>query len=311
MDGAEVVRFTTTEPAGFRELLAGDALPAVPMTGFLHLPSATGPVPLVIASIGSAGLASGREALYAAAFTAAGLGLFVVDSFGTRGFSETRTDQGRISFATSCADALYALAHMRNDPRIDPERIALLGYSRGGCAVLLSDDERLAQAVLGGGRRFAAYVALYPSVWLRWLHPRPAPGPVLVVMGEIDDMAPRARVETQAARLVAAGAAVETIVLPGAGHAFDAVQRAARHGDEINRCACDIAVDDDGSMCETATGLRLERDWPDFLQRVTAACGTIGGTTGHGPLARDAAVAPIVRFLRQTFARPKPAQATR
>jgi dienelactone hydrolase len=278
-------------------------LPAVAVDGLLSVPPAPGPVPLVITSIGSLGLGSGREELYAHAFAAAGIAMLVVDSFGSRGFAETFSDQGRISFATSCADALHALRFAATDPRFDRERIVLFGYSRGGCAVVMANDERLQAAVVGSAARFAGYVALYPSVWLRWAHPHPTAGPMLFVLGGNDTMAPLARTRERAEQLAAAGASVETLVLPQAQHSFDTLVPARWNPDETNMSDCDVVVDDTGVMRESASGIVLDADWSAFVRAVRDARGKRGGTTGCGPLPRDVAVAPVIDFVRRADSR--------
>lgn len=304
IEGAETVRFVSRNPDGFRELLSDRArseLAPVPLAGFLRLPEqVAGPVSLVITSIGSGGFASGREALYADAFAAAGVAMLAVDSFASRGFSETRSDQGRISMAASCADAVYALEHMSKDPRIDAGRIALFGYSRGGGAVLMTDHERLQGAILGSAQRFAAYIAMYPSVWLRWAQPLPTAGPILGVFAEDDDMAPIGRQRERANELAKAGANIETVVIPGVGHSFDAVYAAA-HRNEANRRVWDIAVDANGSMVETTTGIRQTGDWASFLRDVGAVSTTGGGTTGHTSVPRSVAVPSLISFLQRTL----------
>ena len=302
---AETIRFFSRNAESFQELLS-DAkraeLAPTAISGVLHLPEQTSqPVPLVITSLGPGGFAAGREALYADAFTAAGVAMMAVDSYGARGFSETRTDQGRISTATACADAVYAFEHMRRDERIDTDRIALFGYSRGGSVVLMTNNDRLQGSILGTDARFAAYVALYPSVWLRWVHPRPTGGPVLAVLAERDDMAPLDRQRERMAELTAAGANLETLVMPLVGHSFDAVYPASfRNG--ANFCDWDIAVDDDGSMHETKSGVRDADDWAEFLRAIRAARDTTsGGTTGYGGAPRSVAVAPVIAFITRTL----------
>jgi dienelactone hydrolase len=195
---------------------------------------------------------------------------------------------------------ICALQAMSSDKRIDPKRIGLLGYSRGGGAVLMTDDDRLQRAILGSDQRFATYMALYPSVWVRWRHPQPTPGPILVVPAANDDMAPLARVRARTDALVEAGAALEICVIPEVGHSFDAVQPATYKAD-ANRCEWDIAVDDRGSMQETVSGIVQRAGWPKFLQQVGAAHEKRGGTTGHGPLPRTVAVEPLGAFIRRVF----------
>jgi len=301
--GAERIRFSGRTPVGFADLLgSNEASPATGIDGWLVLPtSSPAPFPLVITTLGSLGLDSGREELYARAFAEAGFATLVVDSLASRGIGETFSDQGRLSLATSCADALYALRHMVGDTRIDQRRVAMFGYSRGGCAVMLSDDARLAQAVLGDEARFAAYVALYPSVWLQWKNPRPAPGPLLVVLGEGDVMVPLPLARRRAEQLAAAGARVETLVIEDAAHGFD-LNAPVAYKDEMNMCDCDVLIADDGTMQERASRVRLEDDdWSRFIDRLRGACGKRGAVVGYGPQPRTVAVAPVVDFLRRSL----------
>ena len=65
--------------------------------------------------------------------------------------------------------------------------------------------------------------------------------------------------------------------------------------------AADIKVEDDGVMVETATGLRDDRGWADFLEKARKALGRRVSSGGHGPLPRDVAVRPVVDFWTKTF----------
>ncbi|HWG04879.1 MAG TPA: dienelactone hydrolase family protein [Beijerinckiaceae bacterium] len=298
----ETIDFPTRTPEGFDQILHNVRdLPPVTIQGLLQMPQGgSGAVPLVITSIGSRGLTSGREALYAEALDAAGIAMLVVDSYSARGFTETVSDQGKFSFAGSAADALFALDHMRHDARFDPDRIALLGYSRGGMVTVMSYDERLQEAVVGSAARFCAHVALYPPCYLQWQHPQPTKAPMLMIFGGRDVQAPAESGIAYADRLRQAGGIVETIVYPEAVHSFDASHPAAPTGG-INLGLAEIMVEDGGSMLEKTSGLRADQGWACFLGDVRKARGREGSITGYGPLPRDIAVAPILTFLRSAF----------
>ena len=154
---------------------------------------------------------------------------------------------------------------------------------------------------LGSAARFAAYVALYPSVWMRWANPKPAPGPILVVLAENDIMVPLALGRLRAGTLSAAGAQVETAVIEEASHSFDSNEPLA-FKNEMNMCDCDVVLADDGSMEERTCGLRLGDDWSVFVAGLRDACGKLGAAVGYGPPPRNVAVAPVVEFLKRTFA---------
>ncbi len=296
----EIFTFPSRTPQSYAQILHGvDALPAIDIRGILTLPAnVNGPAPLVVMCIGSLGMTSGREEMYAAALTAAGMGVLIVDGNTPRGVAETVSSQGPMPWPACTVDALYALRFIRNDPRIDPARIALLGYSRGGCVSVMAYDERLQQAVAGDAR-FAAHVALYPPCYIRWTNPKPTKAALLMLLGSADDLAPEAQGRDYAAALEAAGGTVEIVVIPGAYHSFDATMPASKTASD-NMSVWTIRVDDAGEMVEQRTGIRAGNDWPGFLTALATAPGASrGGMSGSGPNPRDVAVVPIVAFLRR------------
>src|ERR1700754_498616 len=102
----------------------------------LHLPTANSPVPCMVLLTSSAGVQRHREHYYAQALNAAGVAALIVDSFSGRGVRRTVADQTLVSGAQMEGDAFAALALLRDDPRIDPRRIGIMGVSKGGVATL-------------------------------------------------------------------------------------------------------------------------------------------------------------------------------
>lgn len=298
----ETTKFPTRSPGSFASLLKGvRSLPEATIDGILMLPHKFAPkAPLVVTSIGSRGLTSGRETLYAEALTKAGIAMLIVDSYTGRGFTETVSDQGRLSYAASVTDALFALDHIRNDGRFDPARTALMGYSRGGLVSALSYDTRVQDAVLGGSARFCAHVALYAPCYMQWEAPKPTSAPMLMLFGGKDVQAPADVGEAYAKRLNAAGGRVDVITYPELVHSFDA-NTPAKALDGISLGEAQIMVGDDGAMVERKSSIRGGEDWPTFLRQVRDAVGRKGSITGYGPLPRNVAVPPIMRFLKSAF----------
>jgi dienelactone hydrolase len=298
MQGGEIVEFNTSAPVTYRELLAG--LPAEDrIFGYLFLPRPTGAKPpLVVISIGSQGFKSGREDLYSRALTDIGIAAFVVDSFGPRGFSETTSGQGRLSMAGSTADTLHAVGHIRNDPRIDGNRIGILGYSRGGHASVASHHRAIQQAVLGRSDTISAHVALYPALNPRWRNPQPTKAPMLMLYGEADDLVPAWKPQACAEEIEAAGGTIELLGYPDAHHGFDSIT-AAKSVPSANFSRCNTLIEDNGDIVEQGSQIRCGSDWADFLNNIQKMCGSVGATVGYGPAPRDVAVGKIQNFFRE------------
>jgi dienelactone hydrolase len=299
----ETLEFKTRDPKTFADLLTGSAKPTIGIGGALFLPAAkpAGKVPLVIISIGSRGMTSGREELYSDVLTRAGIAVFIVDSYSGRGFTETVSDQGRMSFAASAADALHGLKRISEDSRFDPKRIGLMGYSRGGFVTVITYDRRLQEAVCGKGISFAGHVALYPSSYIQWRNPQPPAAEMLMLLGGKDEQAPAVKAQDYAGRLNKSGGKVEHVLYPELSHSFDSVLPAARGDTTTSLGASDIRVEDDGYMTETKTGLRDDKGWADFLTKAREALGKKVPSGGNGPLPRDVAVGSVIGFWKKTF----------
>ena len=109
------------------------------ITASLHLPAENHlPAPCMVILTSSAGVQRHREHYYAQALNEAGIAALVVDSFTGRGVRRTVADQTLVSAAQMEGDAFAALALLRDDSRIGPERIGVMGVSKGGGAVLSS-----------------------------------------------------------------------------------------------------------------------------------------------------------------------------
>ena len=124
------------------------------LTAQLCLPEMSDlPAPCMIILTSSAGVQRHREHYYARALNDAGTAALIVDSFTGRGVRRTVADQSLVSAAQMEGDAFAALAVLRADPRIDPERKAQLA------ALLRQQAHARATLVVTHDRAFARQVA--------------------------------------------------------------------------------------------------------------------------------------------------------
>jgi len=127
--------------------------------------AASGRMPAVVLLHSLAGYRDQNEGWQAAALREAGFATLTYDSFAARGMGDLVTDspRQRPPYPSALADAFAALAALARDPRIDPERIAILGFSFGGEVAHDTAFERLRARLGEGQQRFAAHVAYYPA----------------------------------------------------------------------------------------------------------------------------------------------------
>jgi hypothetical protein len=65
-----------------------------------------------------------------------GISTFVIDGFSGRGLTAVGPNQALLGRLNFILDIYRALDILAKHPRVDPERIALMGFSRGGQAAL-------------------------------------------------------------------------------------------------------------------------------------------------------------------------------
>ena len=61
-----------------------------------------------------------------------------------------------------CAPVSLSRDFLASHPRVDPSKIALMGFSQGGGVTLLARHARFQRLWMAAGRSFAAYLAFYP-----------------------------------------------------------------------------------------------------------------------------------------------------
>lgn len=226
--GSETVQLHSASYADFRQVLRHDPPPAPAIvTATLTFPDAAAeryPAVVVVHTFG--GYQEANEGWYAAQLRTAGFATLTYDSFAARGMSDASMLAARQGppMASGVADAYAALDMLARHPRIDADRIAIVGFSFGGEIAHLTAFERLHRALAPGQRRFAAHVAYYPG----GNYGTAAEGgaytgaPILLLLGEKDDNLPVAKATEYLAYARAAGypAPIEVLTYPGAYHAW-------------------------------------------------------------------------------------------
>ena len=193
----------------------------IQVSGQLMLPPGTGKVAAMIIHHGSGGVTEAREFNYAKEFVAMGVAAFVIDSFKPRGIVNTTTDQGQISLAEVTDDAVHALKILAAHPRLEPSKIGIVGFSKGGAVAIRSAMERYTARILPAGLRFALHVPMYPGCETQQYLPKNSGAPMLMLLGGADSYVGVKPCTDFADKLKAAGVPIEVKIYPGAGHGFD------------------------------------------------------------------------------------------
>jgi dienelactone hydrolase len=206
-----------------RQFLSGDANGTpVTVAGEFRIAQGTGRLPVVVLMHGSSGVGASIEP-WVHQFNAMGISTFVIDGFSGRGLTAVGPNQALLGRLNLILDIYRSLDILAKHPRVDPERIVLMGFSRGGQAALYASLDRFNKLWNKSGVQFAGYIPFYPDCSTRYLTDTEiAARPIRIFHGTPDDYNPVASCKAYVSRLQAAGRDVVLSEYPDSQHAFDA-----------------------------------------------------------------------------------------
>lgn len=303
------IEFSSTTPEHRWAVIRGRLGPTTTVTGDLLMPSApTSKVPAVVFSHGSEGVSSLYYDVWATALNRAGFAVFVVDSFTPRGEEKVTGPVKQLTWniATNLADSLYALKLLATHPQIDSTRIYHMGWSRGGQVVLDAAWPTYQQHIVPTGLKWAGSIAIYPGCNMRYRvdHHSRLPSPMLLLLGEKDDMTPAKPCVEYAEEMAAEGHAVTYRVYPGATHVFDRLNQERRQYKEgnFNLCSLDFKMPYGAGDPSFGTGrdklsgatISSPREFGEYISKCQQATLV---TVESNQRAREQAVNATIEFL--------------
>jgi dienelactone hydrolase len=289
----ELHPFETTTLTDKAFLTGAAGIPAR-IAGELRLPGDLERYPAVILIHGSGGVTANVDR-WARELHAIGVAAFIVDCFTGRGVVETVTDQTRLGALTMIVDAYCALDLLATHRNIDANRIALMGFSKGGFATVYASMTRFQKMYGPRLAKFAAYVPFYPACSTKYLEDEILDGaPIRIFHGSADDYVPVDPCRRYVARLRAAGRNVELTEFPGAHHVFDNPLYEPHINPPNPAVAgfCEREERAPGEIVSVATGKPFR--WDDPCVRHSA-------TVGYDAAATAQATAALKNFLTMAF----------
>jgi len=276
------------------------AQPRSVVFGDLTLPDTGIDLPAVVIVHGPGGASKGREFAWAARLNSWGVATFVLDSFAPRGILQTATDQMALNTMAMSADALNALKLLATHPRIDPRRIAVMGFAKGGNVALNTALEPVRRAVIGDELRFAAHIAFYPACNIRLVASQVDGSPILHLHGTDDDWSTYKPCVAWTDWFRSKGVNVENKLYQHAGQGFDGDQSRRWHPDVQVSNNCKAELDVDNYLFRRLDSGQVFKDQAELVAYFKS-CRSIGANFGASPEAGEAAVKDVRQFLINTL----------
>ncbi|MEO6840370.1 MAG: dienelactone hydrolase family protein [Bradyrhizobium sp.] len=206
-----------------QQFLTGDANgKPVTVAGEFRIAQGTGRLPVVVLMHGSSGVGSSMDP-WVHQFNAMGISTFVIDGFSGRGLTAVGPNQALLGRLNLIVDIYRSLDILAKHPRVDPDRIVLMGFSRGGQAALYASLDRFNRLWNKSGAQFAAYIPFYPDCSTSYAtDTEVAARPIRIFHGTPDDYNPVASCKAYVTRLQDAKRDVVLTEYPDSAHGFDA-----------------------------------------------------------------------------------------
>ena len=267
----------------------------VTVTGELSIPPGSGKIPAVILMHGSGGMGS-NVAYWKRQLNSMGVATFAIDGMTGRGLVGVGSNQAVLGRLNFIVDIYNSLAILAKHPRIDAERIVLMGFSRGGQAALYASMERFHKMWNTSGAQFAAYIPFYPDCATTYKDDTGLVAkPVRIFHGTPDNYNPVHTCKAYRERLMAAKADITITEYPNAPHGFDSPlgfnpARPAANDQSVRECT--IREGEGGVLMNAGTG-------QPFTYKDD--CVKLGPFVGHDPEATVAVTKAVTEFLKATF----------
>jgi len=313
-----VIYYPTKSPYDFSRVLNGfNKAPDTNGKGTLVLPknaSADNSVPAMVILHGSGGITEGREFTYAKWFAKNGIASFVVDYYEPRGVTE-ETPYVMKTMATTevdiIADAYAALKLLGTHPVIDKNRIGVTGYSYGGMATRYTMDARIKNIMASSVPPFALHIDLYGPCHQNTGSWKTTGAPYLAIYGTADNSVEPAKCADVHGKLKEGGSAVETLVIKGAGHAWEnAAPKGEFGGAYIRGCEFSWHPETGAFLVDGKSGRfqpepNMTREARAFVRstlgELVGTCVGQGYTVGNDPVADQASKVRQMAFMKKHF----------
>ncbi len=276
--------------------LRGEVGKPVLLAGALRLPRpGTDKLPAVVLAHPSGGINAGVDR-WAQELNTIGIAAFLLDGFSGRGLTGLPPDPSNETFLTYLVDAYRALGMLAQHPRIDPARIAVMGFSMGGLVATYTSTTRFWKTYGPPTVQFAAHIGVYGNCGVTYHDDTTVTGkPIRLFHGGADDIELVAPCRAYVSRLKAAGADVTLTEYADAHHGYDwaMYKEAFKLPQARTGRNCALAEGERGQLVDTATGKPYDP---------AASCNEKGGTLLYHEAATAATTTAVKEFLSRTFA---------
>ena len=266
--------------------------------GTLIIPDSTNleKIPLIIGVAGSYGWGE-HHFQYLEMFRQMGIATFELNSFKSRNITSTVGSQTEITMAAMILDAYRALEVLSSHPKIDKEKISIVGWSLGGGVTLFSGWLPVKNAI-NKELNFASHLAFYPPCFIDPENTDFTKSPIHIFIGELDNWTPAKPCEDLASKLKP-NTNINVTVFESSYHSFDADLKVHKNENAYNFSDCMFKLTPEGHVLMNYLNIPMSNP---FLQKIGFSfCVTRGVFSGGNPEARKKSFPLAKSFMKRTL----------
>ena len=266
--------------------------------GTLIIPDSTHleKIPLIIGVAGSYGWGE-HHFQYLEMFRQMGIATFELNSFKSRNITSTVGSQTEITMAAMILDAYRALEVLSSHPKIDKEKISIVGWSLGGGVTLFSGWLPVKNAI-NKELNFASHLAFYPPCFIDPENTDFTKSPIHIFIGELDNWTPAKPCEDLASKLKP-NTNINVTVFESSYHSFDTDLKVHKNENAYNFSDCMFKLTPEGHVLMKYLNIPMSNP---FLQKIGFSfCVTRGVFSGGNPEARKKSFSLAKSFMKRTL----------
>jgi hypothetical protein len=212
--------------------------------------------------------------------------------------------QEALSGVTTLSDAFHALTALARRPEIDPKKIGVTGWSRGGTITILAADRKIQDRFSPGGLGFRAGVSIYGSCIQHLAEKTASDMDLLLQLGKQDTWATASQCEMVTQQMRKKGFHLAVHVYD-ASHGWDVPQPRTVLQNEVAFGSCNMIINDKPPTVFDVVSNRAIRSDQDFVNAVQA-CGIKGAVVEGKRTVAAESLAEFADYFSQQLLGNKP-----
>ena len=295
----EIIEFESANPFSMSDVISRlEDQEKIKVYGKLTLPSENynEKLPLIIGVAGSLGWRE-HHYDYLKMFQEEGYATFELNSFKSRNISSTVGSQVEVTASAMILDAYRALEELSKHPRIDKNRVSIIGWSLGGAVSLFSGWLPLKNAITKNVS-FASHLAFYPPCFIEPENTDFTQSPIHILIGELDNWTPANPCEMFVKKL-SKKTNIKLTVYKDSHHGFDSEEPIVFNEKGYSFKDCLFRLDEDGDV--RMNFLSLPMSSPLMQKFGFLFCVERGVNIGGNPEARKKSFEFASSFMSKTL----------